>query len=60
MFWFGDCETIPANQDAFGVLSNLLAPFEQLVADSSKVRLQVICGLMEHIEQSSWEMLITS
>lgn len=36
MFWFGDCETIPANQDAFGVLSNLLAPFEQLVADSSK------------------------
>ncbi|XP_066488290.1 tyrosine-protein phosphatase non-receptor type 5 [Tiliqua scincoides] len=41
MFWFGDCETIPAIQNAFGVLPNLLAPFEQLIADSSKDLIRV-------------------
>ncbi|XP_063145439.1 tyrosine-protein phosphatase non-receptor type 5 [Candoia aspera] len=36
MFWCGGCETIPAVQDIFAVLSDLLHPFQQLDSDSNK------------------------
>ncbi|KAM6465656.1 tyrosine-protein phosphatase non-receptor type 5 isoform 2-T14 [Liasis olivaceus] len=36
MFWCGGCETIPAVQDIFAVLSNLLHLFQQLDSDSNK------------------------
>ncbi|XP_061466171.1 tyrosine-protein phosphatase non-receptor type 5 isoform X3 [Rhineura floridana] len=36
MFWCGGCETIPAVQDAFDVLSNLLTPLGRLVTDPSR------------------------
>ncbi|XP_054828760.1 tyrosine-protein phosphatase non-receptor type 5 isoform X2 [Eublepharis macularius] len=36
MFWNNGCEILPAVQNAFDVLSNMLTPLELLVADSSK------------------------
>ncbi|XP_077177680.1 tyrosine-protein phosphatase non-receptor type 5 isoform X2 [Paroedura picta] len=36
MFWNDGCEILPAVQNAFDVLSKVLTPFGQLVADSSK------------------------